>query len=77
MVATVTSKGQVTLPAEVRRRLSIHAGSKLEFVIRGSNRLEVICLDGSIKDLKGLLPRPERTLSLNEMDIAIAESVAE
>jgi antitoxin PrlF len=76
MTATVTSKGQVTLPAEARRRLGIHAGAKLEFIIRGDDRLEVIRVGGSVRDLKGTLPKPKRTLSLAEMDAAIAGGAA-
>ena len=72
MTSTVTSKGQVTIPAEARRRLHILPGTKLEFVIRDDGRLEVIPLSGSIKDLKGSLPKPKRALTLAEMNAAIA-----
>lgn len=71
MTATVTSKGQVTFPAEARRRLGIHAGTKLEFIIRGDDRLEVVRIGGSVRDLRAALPKPRRTLSLAEMDEAI------
>ena len=77
MTATVTSKGQVTLPVETRRRLGIHAGTKLEFIIRGDDRLEVIRLGGSVRDLKGSLPKPGRPLSLAEMDEAIARGASQ
>lgn len=70
--ATVTSKGQVTLPAETRRRLGIRAGTRLEFIVKADDRLEVVRLGGSVRDLKGLLPRPTRALSLDEMDAAMA-----
>ena len=72
MTVTVTSKGQVTLPVEARRRLGIRAGSKLEFVVKGDDRLEVLVVGGSAKELKGLLPRPKRALSLDDMERAIA-----
>jgi len=72
MTSTVTSKGQVTIPVEARRRLRILPGTKLEFVIRDDGRLEVIPLSGSIQDLKGSLPKPKRALTLAEMDAAIA-----
>lgn len=71
--ATVTSKGQVTLPAEARRRLGIRAGTRLEFIVKDDERLEVVRVGGSVRDLKGLLPRPARKLSLGEMDEAIAK----
>ena len=76
MTATVTSKGQVTLPAEARRRLGIHAGTKLEFVVFGDDRMEVVRGGGSVRDLKGALPKPKRTLSLAEMDEAIGKGVS-
>jgi AbrB family looped-hinge helix DNA binding protein len=71
-VATVTSKGQVTLPVEARRRLGIRAGSRLEFIVKDDQRLEVVLVGGSVRDLKGLLPRPRKRLSLQEMEDAIA-----
>jgi AbrB family looped-hinge helix DNA binding protein len=72
MTATVTSKGQVTIPVEARRRLRILPGTKLEFVVRDDGKLEVIPMSGSIRDLKGAVPKPKRALTLAEMDAAIA-----
>ena len=73
MTATVTSKGQVTIPVEARRKLRIRPGTKLEFVVRADGRLEVIPMAGSIKSLKGAVPKPAKTLTLDEMDAAIAK----
>lgn len=75
MTVTVSSKGQVTLPVEARRRLGIRAGTQLEFIVRGDDRLEVIKVGGSVRDLKGALAKPRRRLSLEEMDQAVAEGV--
>ncbi len=75
MIATVTSKGQVTVPMEARRRLGITPGTKLEFLITEDGRLEVIPRVGSVRQLKGMLPAPEQPLSLDDMDRAIAEGV--
>jgi AbrB family looped-hinge helix DNA binding protein len=76
MIATVTSKGQVTLPAEVRKRLGINPGSKLDFIVVDDERIEVIPIAQSVTSLKGMLPRPKRRLSLAEMDAAIARGAA-
>jgi antitoxin PrlF len=71
MTITVSSKGQITLPAEARRKLGIRTGSKLECFVRGDDRLEIIRIGGSIRDLKGVLPKPRRALSLADMQKAI------
>lgn len=73
MTITVSSKGQVTLPAAARKRLGLRAGSRLEVIITGDDRLEVIRVGGSLRDLKGLLPKPPRPLSLAEIDAAVVE----
>jgi AbrB family looped-hinge helix DNA binding protein len=36
-VTSVTSKGQVTIPKEIRRHLGIRAGSRIEFVLVGDH----------------------------------------
>lgn len=76
MIATVTAKGQVTLPAEARRRLGITAGTRLEFLVTEDGRLEVIPRTGSVRSLKGLLPPPERALSIEQMERAIEAGAA-
>jgi AbrB family looped-hinge helix DNA binding protein len=73
MIATVTAKGQVTLPAEARRRLGLGPGSKLEFIVIDEARLEVFPVSETVTSLKGMLPKPKRALSLADMDKAIAE----
>ena len=73
MTVTVTSKGQVTLPSEARRRMGIRAGTKLEFIVRGDDRMEVVVVGGSVRDLKGALPKPRKPLSLEEIDAAVAK----
>lgn len=73
MTVTVTSKGQVTLPSEARRRMGIRAGTKLEFIVRDDDRMEIVVIGGSVRDLKGALPKPRKALSLEEMDVAIAK----
>ena len=73
MTATVTAKGQVTLPVEVRRRLGLKPGSKLEFIVIDDGRLEAIPISETVSSLKGMVPRPRKALSLSDMDRAIAK----
>jgi antitoxin PrlF len=75
--ATVTSKGQVTIPAEVRRELGLRSGSRLDFVRLDGGAYEIVVVSGSVKSLKGLVPAPQTPVSLEEMDAAVAEAAAE
>lgn len=75
MNSTLTSKGQITIPARVRRQLGLHAGDKLAFFVR-DNRIEVIPVARSVRDLKDLLPRPSKALSLEDLDKAIVDGAS-
>ena len=76
--ATMTSKGQVTVPKAIRDRLKLKTGDKLEFVeIDGKVFLNARNLRAV--DLAGILGPPPsgRSLTVEEIDDAIAEAVAE
>lgn len=47
--ATVTSKGQVTIPIDVRTRLGLKPGSRLVFVPWDNGGFEIYPVAGSIK----------------------------
>jgi AbrB family looped-hinge helix DNA binding protein len=72
--STVTSKGQVTIPADVRRDLGLKAGSRVTFVLTDSGAYELIPATGSVTALKGLIPAREKPVRLDEMDAAIADA---
>lgn len=73
MIATITSKGQITLPSEVRKRLGLGPGSKLEFIITDDERLEAIPVVEPLTGLKGMVKKPKKPLSLEDIEKAIAE----
>ena len=62
-------------PIEVRRKLGINPGTKVDVVISDDDRVEIIPLTNSIKNLKGMVPKPSKTLSLEEMDKAISDGL--
>lgn len=70
--ATVTSKGQVTIPIAVRTKLGLQPGSRLAFVPTESGGYEIHPETASIRDLKGTVPRPAQPVSVDEMNEAIA-----
>jgi AbrB family looped-hinge helix DNA binding protein len=71
--ATVTSKGQITLPKTVRERLGIGAGDRVEFIESGRGFL-VVPATRDVKALKGLVPRPRKSVSIEDMNRSIAKS---
>ncbi|MDQ3031702.1 MAG: AbrB/MazE/SpoVT family DNA-binding domain-containing protein [Myxococcota bacterium] len=72
--ATVTSKGQVTIPREVRERLGIRAGDRLLFAVGSDGAVEVRKVASrSLDDLVGMLGRPRRRMTIEQMDEAIRE----
>lgn len=74
-LSTLTSKGQTTIPADIRRQLNLHAGDKLHFMVEDDHIL-IVPAKRSIKELKGILPKPERAFTIEEMDEAVQEAVA-
>jgi AbrB family looped-hinge helix DNA binding protein len=54
--ATVTSKGQITLPKIVRERLGVGAGDKVEFVETAPGTFRVVAATRDVRALKGLIP---------------------
>lgn len=71
--ATVTSKGQITIPKSVRDRLHLDAGSTVDFVVEAPDRVVLRPIAGSVRDLGGILRRvgaPAVTLREIDEDIA-------
>ena len=71
--ATVTSKGQMTLPKAVRERLGIVSGDKLDVTVEGK-RIVLIPKTLHLDDVCSLLPYDGPAVSLAEMDDAIADA---
>lgn len=53
---TVTSKGQVTIPKQIREQLGIEAADKITFVINDAGRVEIRPAPYRMRDLRGILP---------------------
>lgn len=74
--ATLTSKGQITIPADVRRSLGVQTGDRVEFVEIQPGRFELVAATRSVRELKGMLGKPALTLSIEDMNRVIAEQGA-
>lgn len=65
--ATVTSKGQITIPLSVRQRLGIDAGDRIEFVETENGVFAIRPALTDIRSLKGAWTKPARPVSTEEM----------
>jgi AbrB family looped-hinge helix DNA binding protein len=73
VAATVTSKGQITIPARVRMALGLDAGDRVEFVEVEKGKFAIVAATRSVRELKGLFQgRSSKAVSIEEMNAAIA-----
>lgn len=71
--ATLTSKGQITIPAEVRHDLKVDAGDRVEFIQIAPGRYEFVAATQSVTELKGMFGKPAKAVSIEDMNQAIAK----
>ena len=76
MEATLTSKGQITIPKAVRDALKLGAGDRIDFRVADDGTVTLVPVTRPVAALKGMLPKPKRAVSVAEMDAAIARGSA-
>jgi antitoxin PrlF len=69
--ALLTTKGQVTIPAEVRRRMGVDAGDRIEFVELKEGGFLIKPAVDDVRSLKGLLRKPDKPVSVEDMNAAV------
>ena len=70
--ATLTSKGQLTLPKPIRLLLRLNTGDAVDFIVSDAGDVRVQAGHVDVQALRGLLRGPGRkAVSLDEMDDAI------
>lgn len=75
-VATVTSKGQLTLPVAVRRSLGIDPGDRVTFVIDEENGARLRRVEHTVKSVRGSIPTPPGLESV-DFDDLIEEAMSD
>ena len=76
-MATMTSKGQITIPVAVRRKLRLKAGSKVDFIENKAGELVLKPRTGDIRELYGIVKYDGPPLSIEEINEAIGDAAAE
>jgi AbrB family looped-hinge helix DNA binding protein len=75
--ATVTSKGQITIPVEVRKALNLQPGDKIDVFEVEKGRFALTARNRSIRDLKGCVPKLDYVPTVEQINEAIGTAVAE
>ena len=74
VIATLTSKGQLTIPKVVRDSLHLHAGDRIAFIVHGDAEAVMKPVTKSVDDVFGRLHgsgQPRK--SVEEMHAAVAK----
>lgn len=69
--ATLTSKGQVTIPAKVRVAMGLDTGDRIEFIEMDDGTFTIMAATHSVKELKGMIRKPAKPVSIEDMNVAI------
>jgi len=75
--STITSKGQITVPKEIREHLRLKPGDRIDFVKGRSGQITLKAIDTDIRSLRGILrSKRKEPLSVEEMNEVIARGYA-
>jgi antitoxin PrlF len=69
--ARMTSKGQITVPKDVRLKLNLKPGDRVLFIVEDDGAVRMRALNKDISSLIGILPRPKRAATIDEIEEAI------
>jgi antitoxin PrlF len=74
ITATITAKGQITIPAEIRQALGLDAGDQISFLeIEPGKYAFAPAQKRSVTLLKGMFGKARRSVSISDMNAAIAK----
>jgi antitoxin PrlF len=74
---SVTQRGQLTIPKVVREQLGLAKGGRVRLALDEENRAVLSRKQVRLADLAGMLGKPPRSLTLEEMDEVIAQAAVE
>ena len=73
ITATLTSKGQITIPKEIREALRLHAGDRVAFVFNNETEATMKTVTKSVDEVYGTLHDPKQpSLTIDEINQAVA-----
>ena len=71
--STITTKGQITIPKQIRNLLNIDKGDRVEFLVDENGTVTLWPVTTVVTELKGLVSKPEKYVSLQDMKNGIRD----
>ncbi len=76
VTATLTTKGQITIPKAVRDSLRLHSGDRVEFIVHGGSEATLKPVTKSVDEVFGKLHSPSQPpRTVEQMKEAVAERI--
>jgi AbrB family looped-hinge helix DNA binding protein len=76
-IATVTSKGQLTIPVAIRRKLGIKPGDRVACVIDNESGASLRRVEHDLRSVQGVIPTPPGLVTTDDLDDLIEEAMAD
>ncbi len=76
MNATLTSKGQITVPSMIRKQLGFQAGDRIDFQLR-EGKVELTKVAGTLDGFITSLPKAKRSFTTEQINEAISSAACE
>lgn len=72
-VSTITSKGQTTIPKNIRKKLNLITGDNIEYYVNNDNSITLYHSDLDILSLYGIMRKTSKEVSIEDMNRVISE----
>ncbi|MGS2722362.1 AbrB/MazE/SpoVT family DNA-binding domain-containing protein [Porticoccus sp. GXU_MW_L64] len=69
--ATITSKGRITIPKDIRMMLGLESGDKVNFLVDDQGVVSFVPMTNDVTTLKGIVDKPKKPVSLEDMKATV------
>ena len=69
--ATITSKGQITIPKDIRSQLGLESGDRIAFSVDDDGFVRFVPVTKDVTELKGIVPKPAKAVSIEDMKASV------